>query len=117
MITKHTLLAVSVAMCGFMTPLAVMNVSHAQSSRPSAIACDGFARNYAENNSRRGQVLGGAAKGSLLGAGIGAIAGGAGTGAAIGAVVGVIGGGARRSGTSDRMYTLAYQDCMAGRIR
>ena len=117
MIGKQMLFGASAAMCGLMTLAVTADVSRAQSSRPSAIACDSFARNYAENNSRRGQVLGGAAKGSLLGAGIGAIAGGAGTGAAIGAVVGVMGGGARRSGTADRMYTLAYQDCMAGRIR
>jgi len=105
------------AACAIALSAFSMSWSFAQSSRPSAISCDRFARDYAEGASRQGQVLGGAARGSLLGAGIGAIAGGAGTGAAIGAVVGVIGGGARRSSTAERMYTLAYQDCMAGRIR
>ena len=62
-------------------------------------------------------MLGGAAKGSLVGLGIGAIAGGAGTGAAIGAGVGLIAGGARRQATSQQMYNAAYQDCMAGRSR
>jgi len=81
----------------------------------SAVTCDSYARNYASESSRRGQVLGGAAKGSLLGAGFGAIAGAAGTGAAVGAAVGLIGGGARRRTDSDRIYNAAYQDCMAGR--
>jgi hypothetical protein len=92
-------------------------VAEAQASRPPSITCDGYARNYAENNSRQGQVLGGGAKGSLLGAGIGALAGGAGVGAAIGAGVGLIGGGAKRQQTAERMYHAAYQDCMAGRVR
>ena len=84
---------------------------------PSAMSCDSFARDYAANASRQGQVLGGAAKGSLLGLGIGAIAGASGVGAAVGATVGAIGGGARRQATAQRMYDVAYQDCMAGRTR
>jgi hypothetical protein len=87
------------------------------SSAPSAMSCDSYARNYAASASRQGQVLGGAAKGSLLGLGIGAIAGASGVGAAVGATVGAIGGGARRQATSQRMYDVAYQDCMAGRTR
>lgn len=106
-----------VGACSIVLGMLSVTMSYAQSPRPSAMACDRFARDYAENSSRRGQVLGGAAKGSLLGAGIGAIAGGAGTGAAIGAIVGVVGGGARRSSTAERMYSVAYQDCMAGRAR
>ena len=94
-----------------------MSAADAQSSRPSAVACDNYARSYSEQASRQGQVLGGAAKGSLLGLGIGALAGGAGVGAAIGAGVGLIGGGAKRSDTANRMYSAAYQDCMAGRVR
>jgi hypothetical protein len=61
-------------------------------------------------------MLGGAAKGSLLGLGIGAIAGASGVGAAVGAGVGLIGGGARRHADSQRLYNAAYQDCMSGRI-
>ena len=87
------------------------------SSAPSAMACDSYARNYAASASRQGQVLGGAAKGSLLGLGIGAIAGASGVGAAVGATIGAIGGGARRQATAQRMYDVAYQDCMAGRTR
>jgi hypothetical protein len=87
------------------------------SSAPSAMSCDSYARNYAASASRQGQVLGGAAKGSLLGLGIGAIAGASGVGAAVGATVGAIGGGARRQATAQRMYDVAYQDCMAGRAR
>lgn len=97
--------------------LPLTKFADAQPGRPSAVACSTYARNYAENSSRQGQMLGGAAKGSLIGLGIGAIAGGAGVGMAVGAGVGLIGGGARRHATADRMYNAAYQDCMAGRIR
>jgi len=87
------------------------------SAAPSAVACDAYARDYAARASRQGQVLGGAAVGSLLGLGIGALAGASGVGAAVGATVGAIGGGARRHSTAQRMYDVAYQDCMAGRVR
>ena len=86
-------------------------------SRRSATYCDSYARNYSQQASRQGQVLGGGAVGSLIGLGIGAIAGGAAVGMAIGASVGLIGGGAKRASTADRMYNAAYQDCMAGRVR
>lgn len=87
-----------------------------QKPQPSAIACDNFARDYATNSSRRGQVLGGSAAGGLVGLGLGAIAGASGVGAAVGATIGAIGGGAKRQATAQRMYEVAYQDCMAGRI-
>lgn len=83
--------------------------------RPSATACDSYARSYASDGSRQGQVLRGGAVGSLVGLGIGSITGSGGVGAAIGAGVGIIGGGMRRSSTADRMYNAAYQDCMARR--
>jgi hypothetical protein len=86
-----------------------------QKPPPSAIVCDNFARNYATNASRQGQVIGRGAAGSLAGLGVGAIFGAAGVGAAVGATVGVIGGGAKRQATAERMYAAAYQDCMAGR--
>jgi hypothetical protein len=84
----------------------------AQSSRPSASSCDNYARNYANQASRQGQVLRRGAAGSLVGLGIGSIVGASGTGAAVGAAIGMIGGGMRRSSTADRMYDAAYQDCM-----
>jgi hypothetical protein len=83
----------------------------------SATACDAYARNYARDASRQGQVLGRGAVGSLIGLGIGAATGGAAVGAAIGGGVGVISGGARRQNTADKMYQAAFQDCMAGRVR
>ena len=83
----------------------------------SAMVCDSYARDYAQNNSRQGQVIGRGAVGSLVGLGIGAAFGGAGAGAAIGGGIGVISGGARRQDTANRMYDAAYQDCMAGRVR
>ena len=89
---------------------------NAQKTQPSAVACDNYARNYANNASRQGQVVGRAAAGGLVGLGLGAIAGASGVGAAVGATVGAIGGGARRQQTANRMYEVAYQDCMAGRI-
>ena len=76
----------------------------------SSGACDSYARSYAQNGSRQGQVLRGGAIGSLVGLGLGSIGGGAGTGAAIGAGIGMIGGGVKRAGTADRLTTT-----MAGR--
>lgn len=96
---------------------ALTEISVAQQSGPSAILCDSFARDYAASASRRGQVLGGAGGGSLIGLGLGALAGASGVGAAIGATVGGIGGGAKRQADAKRLYSVAYQDCMAGRIR
>ena len=90
-------------------------VGEVAAQRPSAVSCDAYARSYANDRSRQGQVLRGGAVGSLVGLGIGSIAGAGGAGAAIGAGIGVIGGGMRRSTTSDRMYDAAYQDCMARR--
>ncbi len=83
----------------------------------SATACDSYARNYAKNASRQGQVLGRGAFGSLVGAGIGLAFGGPAIGAAIGGGVGLISGGSKRKQTADRMYRAAYQDCMAGHVR
>jgi hypothetical protein len=83
----------------------------------SATVCDSYARNYAQNASRQGQVIGKGAVGSLIGAGIGVAFGGAAIGAAIGGGLGLIGGGSSRQKTANRMYNAAYQDCMAGRVR
>jgi predicted lipid-binding transport protein (Tim44 family) len=108
---------ITVLLYGFLLLIGATGVADAQSRAPSAVACDNFARNYAQNSSAQGQMLGGAAKGSLLGLGIGALAGGAGVGAAIGAGIGLISGGARRQSTASRMYDVAFRDCMAGRVR
>ena len=105
------------AVVGTVLITAAVQLADAQGTGPSAVACDNFARNYANNASRQGQVLGGGAVGSLAGLGIGSIVGAAGVGAAVGATVGLIGGGARRQNTAQTMYNAAYQDCMAGKIR
>jgi hypothetical protein len=107
---------VSTASCAFGLLLIITSIADAQSKKPSAVACDRYAQDYGQRASARGQMLGGAAKGSLLGLGIGAIAGASGVGAAVGAGVGLIGGGARRHADSQRLYNAAYQDCMSGRI-
>lgn len=77
-------------------------------------------------------ALGGAARGSLLGLGIGAIAGDAGKGAAIGALTGAVGGGLRERRDLDmehqvaenahaqqqaqlQQYDRAYGACLSGR--
>jgi len=116
MLRKRTPKQAAVLVCGLGLLLVMADFADAQSSRRSAVSCDNYARNYSENASRQGQMLGGAAMGSLVGLGIGAIAGGAGVGAAVGAGVGLIGGGARRQNTASKMYNAAYQDCMSGRI-
>jgi len=95
----------------------VATTGAAYAQRPSAVVCDSYARSYAEQASRQGQVLRGAGGGSLIGLGLGALAGASGVGAAIGATIGGIGGGAKRQQTAERMYQAAYQDCMAGRVR
>ena len=97
--------------------LASAQPAPAQTTKPSAIACDSYARDYATEASRRGQVLGGAAVGGVVGLGLGALAAASGIGLAIGATVGAIGGGAKREATARRMYEVAYQDCMAGLVR
>jgi hypothetical protein len=97
--------------------LAAPVLSNLAVAAQSATVCDAYARNYAKNASRHGQVLGRGAVGSALGAGIRAAFGGAAVGAAVGGGIGLISGGSRRSQTADRMYNAAYQDCMAGRVR
>jgi len=83
----------------------------------SATVCESYARDYARNASRQGQVLGSGAVGALVGLGIGSIFGAGGLGAAVGGGFGAVGGGARRAATADAMYRAAYRDCMAGRVR
>jgi hypothetical protein len=102
-----------VLLCGVALTLCGAADANAQSAR----VCDGYARQYAENGSRQGQMLGSGAVGSLVGAGIGAAFGGPAVGAAIGGAVGLIGGGSKRNQTASRMYNAAYQDCMASRTR
>ena len=109
---KRKTICTIVCATGLLIGSAGVDVAMAQ----SATACDAYARNYAKNASRQGQVLGRGAVGALMGAGIGAAFSGAGAGAAIGGGVGVISGGTSRRKTADRMYRAAYQDCMAGRI-
>jgi hypothetical protein len=93
--------------------LATVDRSFAQSAQ----ACEAYARNYSQNASRQGQVIGRGAVGSLVGLGIGAAFGGAAIGAAVGGGLGAVSGGASRAQTADRMYRAAYQDCMAGKVR
>ena len=86
---------------------------HAASSR----VCDAWARDYARNASRQGQVARRGLFGGLLGAGIGAATGGAAAGAAIGGGVGALSGAHARQRTADKIYWAAYRDCMAGQVR
>jgi hypothetical protein len=88
-----------------------------QAFAQSQTACDAYARNYAQNASRQGQVIGRGAVGSLVGLGIGAAFGGAAIGAAVGGGLGVVSGGARRAQTADQIYRAAFADCMAGKVR
>jgi hypothetical protein len=90
------------------------SVVHAQGS---AAACDRYAENYANGHASSGQVLGGAAVGSLFGAGIGAIFSESSAGALIGGTIGVISGGRKKSVSYSNVYDAAFRDCMAGRVR
>lgn len=76
--------------------------------------CDGYARNYAEKNSR-GKAVGGALTGAIGGALIGGLAKGkkgAGTGALIGTGVGALAGGANETRDYNALYVRAYNECM-----
>ena len=78
--------------------------------------CDGYARDYAQRNSR-GRVAGGAARGAIGGGLIGAIAGGssgAGVGALIGGGLGTVVGSGRKSRDFDSLYHSAFNRCMRG---
>jgi hypothetical protein len=80
--------------------------AHAASSR----ACDAWARDYARNASRQGQVVRRGTFGALVGLGIGAATGGAAAGAAIGGGVGALSGTHARQRTADQIYWAAYRD-------
>lgn len=96
----------------------LVGISSLQSAAAqSQMACEAFARNYAQEASKQGKVLGGGAIGGLIGLGIGAATGGAAVGAAIGGGVGMIGGGRQQQRDAARLYQVAFNDCMAGRIR
>lgn len=83
-------------------------------AEPSPSVCSDYANSFAQKQTR-GLVFGGAAGGTLLGAGVGAIFGGAGAGAVVGAGLGTITGGARKSKNYKTIFEDAFIDCMAGR--
>jgi len=86
-------------------------------SEPSAAVCNQYASSYAQQNNNRGQLIGGAAGGSAIGAGVGLIFGGAGAGAAVGAGLGIVSGSARKSESHRKLYEDAFIECMAGRVQ
>jgi hypothetical protein len=92
------------------------SMADARRTRPSAAECDAYARNYARDESRQGQILGATGLGSLGGFALGSIWAASGVGAAIGAGVGLIGGLLIRSDDAGQIYNVAYRDCMAGRV-
>lgn len=110
---NHKSISFSLCALTLLVSASYFETAHTASSR----ACDAFARDYARNASRQGQVVRRGALGGLLGLGIGAATGGAAAGAAIGGGVGVVSGGRARQRTADKIYWAAYRDCMAGRIR
>lgn len=95
------------------TAVVLLSPLPAAAQSQSAI-CDGYARNYAEKNSR-GKAVGGALTGALGGALIGGLAKGkkgAGTGALIGTGVGALAGGANETRDYNALYVRAYNECM-----
>ena len=97
--------------------MSAVSGADAKRSRPSAAECDAYARSYARDESRQGQILGATGLGSLGGFALGSIWAASGIGAAIGAGVGLIGGLIVRSDDAGQIYRVAYGDCMAGRVR
>ncbi|ACK70482.1 hypothetical protein PCC7424_2054 [Gloeothece citriformis PCC 7424] len=107
----------------FSTGVVLAQGSREENRRPpSATYCDTFARNYA-NRSAQGGVIGGALTGAASGALLGNAFGGrrgagrrSAQGASTGAVAGGIAGGVRQSSERDRLYRLAFEDCMNGNL-
>ena len=102
-----------IVLLGAVTVLVGAESASAQSVRE----CEFYAQDQARRFSANGQIAGGAGRGALLGAGVGAISGRAGRGAAIGAGVGAVSGSARRSRSESQIYQHAFRECMAGRAR
>ncbi|MCP4621770.1 MAG: hypothetical protein GY844_35645 [Bradyrhizobium sp.] len=86
-------------------------------SAQSARECEFYAQDQVRRASANGQVVSGAGRGALVGAGVGAISGRAGRGAAIGAGVGAVAGSARRAQSETQIHQHAFRECMAGRAR
>ncbi|NJL82993.1 MAG: hypothetical protein HC890_08615 [Chloroflexaceae bacterium] len=88
-------------------------------AQPTATYCDRVARDYARSRSSGGPAFG-AGTGAIGGGVIGAIAGGslrnATRGAAAGAAVGSLAGTATQGAERDRLYELAFNDCMNGNL-
>ena len=102
---------------GLACALCVVLLPAGNANAQSAAQCDRYARDYSYHGPT-GQIAGGAARGALGGAAIGAIAGGgkgARRGAAWGAGIGAVAGGARRAADRERSYRAIYDDCMRGR--
>lgn len=90
----------------------VPEVAYSQGASKASI-CDGYARNFARQNSR-GPILGGAAFGAIGGAIIGGILGGpVGVAAAVGAGGGAVVGGGIRARNYNALYNQAFSSCMA----
>ena len=107
-------------LCGAVAAAGISFVAAAPASAQSLHAyCDNYAYNEARNRGR-GRVLGGSAVGAATGAIIGGILGGgrgAAIGAGAGAASGAIGGAASKRIRRDRVYQVAYQDCIAANSR
>ena len=63
--------------------ISITSLADARRARPSAIDCDAYARNYAQNQRFQGQIFGGTAFGSLGGFALGSIWAASGYGMAI----------------------------------
>ena len=96
--------------------ISATSIADAARARPSAAECDAYARNYAHDESRQGQILGATGFGSLGGFALGSIWAASGIGAAIGAGVGLMVGLIVRSTDAGQIYEVAYRECMSGRM-
>jgi hypothetical protein len=73
--------------------------------------CAGYARDFAERNTR-GQVARSTGLGAIGGTLIGGAFGSFGAGALIGGGVGLLSGASRKQNNSQSLYNSAYADCM-----
>jgi hypothetical protein len=105
----------TISIClGAMILISATSMADAARSRRSAAECDAYARNYARDQSRQGQILGATGLGSLGGFALGSIWAASGIGAAIGAGVGLVAGILFRTDDAGQIYNVAYRECLSG---
>lgn len=107
-------LRIGIYSCSLILAMLVLLFLPEHAFAQNATVCDGYARDFAQRNSR-GAVASGAARGAIGGALIGGIVGrgrGARRGAAIAGGAGAVLGGAQQSRDYTSLFNEAFRRCM-----